>query len=81
MKSFASFIYFFKSCKFGAFLYGLYINTFTPTLLLDTNLGLPFYSVLRKIPGDPFITAYPFIEFVEKVQPTRLLEPTLLLER
>jgi hypothetical protein len=27
------------------------------------------------------IIAYPFIKFDEKVQPARLLEPTLLLER
>ena len=81
MKLFASFIYFFKSCTFGAYLYGLYIDTFTPTLLSDTHLGIPFYYILRKIPACPFIIAYPFIKFDKKVQPTRLLEPTLLLER
>ena len=53
-----------------------------PTLLLDTHLCLPFYYILRKIPPRyPFITAYPSIKFDEKVQPNRLLEPTLLLER
>ena len=67
MKLCASFIYFFKSYKFGAFLY--------------THLGLPFYYILRKIPAYPFIIAYPFIKFDKKVQPTRLLQPTLLLER
>ena len=45
--------------------------------LLGTHLGLPFYYILRKLPAYPFITAYPFIRFDEKVQPTRLLEPTL----
>ena len=73
--------YFFKSCIFGACPYWLYINTFTPTLLLDRHSVLPVYYILRKIPAYPFIRAYPFIEFDEKVQPTRLLEPTLLLER
>ena len=52
-----------------------------PTLLSDTHLGLPFYHILRNIPAYPFIIAYPFIKFDEKVQPTRLLQPTLLLER
>ena len=82
MKLFASFIYFFKSCTFGARPYGfLYIKKFTPTLLLDRLSVLPVYYILRKIPAYPFIRAYSFIKFGEKVQPTRLLEPTLLLER
>ena len=76
------FYYFFKSCTFWACPYGfLYINKFTPTLLLDRLSVLPVYYILRKIPAYPFIRAYPFIKFDEIVQPTRLLEPTLLLER
>jgi hypothetical protein len=51
-----------------------------PTVLLGTHLSLPFYYILRKIPAYPFITAYPFMKFDEKVQSTSLLEPTLLLE-
>ena len=81
MELFAFFIYFFKSCTFGACLYGFFINTFTPTFLLDTYSVLPVYYILRKIPAYPFIRAYPFIKFDGIVQPTRLLEPTLLLER
>ena len=40
MKLYASFLYFFKFCSFGVFLYVLYI---TPTLLLDAYFVLPVY--------------------------------------
>ena len=82
MKEIICFLYyFFKSSTFGACPNGLYIDTFTPTLLLDGHSVLPVYYISRKIPAYPFIRAYPFIKFDKKVQPTRLLEPTLLLER
>ena len=68
----------FKSCTFKACPCGF---TFSPTLLLDRHLVLPVYYILRKFPTYPFISAYPFIEFDEKFQPTLLLEPTRLLER
>ena len=55
--------------------------TLAPTLLLDGHSVLPVYHILRKIPAYPFIRAYPFIKFDEKVQLTCLLEPTHLLER
>ena len=48
-------------------------KTYTPTLLLDRHSALPGYYILRKIPAYPFIRAYPFIKFDEKVKPTRLL--------
>ena len=51
------------------------------TRLLDRQSILPVYYILRKFPTYPFISAYPFIEFDEKFQPTCLLEPTRLLER
>ena len=60
----------FKSCTFRACPYGF---TFSPTLLLDRHLVLPVYYILRKIPAYPFIKAYLFIKFDEKVKPTRLL--------
>ena len=37
--------------------------------------------MLRKIPSNSFVSAYPYIKFDEKFQPTCLLEPTRLLER
>ena len=48
---------------------------------VDNYSVLPFYYILRKIPAYLFIRAYLFIKFDGKVQPTRLLEHTLLLER
>ena len=53
--------------------YPLIRYTFKPTRLLDTHSTLPVYSFSWKIPTYPFISAYPFIKFDEKFQPTRLL--------
>ena len=52
-------------------------NSSLPAIII----AYPFIKFEKKNPAYPFIRAYPFIKFDEKVQPARLLEPTLLLER
>ena len=52
-------------------------NSSLPAIII----AYPFIKFEKKNPAYPFIRAYPFIIFDEKVQPARLLEPTLLLER
>ena len=66
MKLFGSFIYFFKSWTFGACLYGFFINTFSPILLLDNYLVLPIYYILRTIQPTFLLEPIRLLNLMEK---------------